>query len=73
MSNCKSVATVNVVEEESQFDRIEKKMDRILELLEGKELSDLYIRPIAGSEIRISATTLSKAIENKTINCGKLS
>ncbi|AAU85099.1 hypothetical protein BCBBV1cgp52 [Bacillus phage BCASJ1c] len=28
-----------VAEDETQLDRIEKKMDRILELLEGKELS----------------------------------
>ena len=34
---------------ESQLDRIEKKMDRVLELLESKDLSTSFYKPLRAS------------------------
>lgn len=38
-----------------QIDRIEKKLDSIIEMLDKKESEHLYVRPITG-EVRITST-----------------
>lgn len=49
---------------ESQLDRIEKKMDRILELLEGKELStSIVLNGKEVGEIIYSSVTRQRQLE----------
>ena len=56
------IKAINIIKEESQFDRIEKKMDRILEFLESKDSSTSFVSVLGKTKVEHTADKITTSV-----------